>query len=97
MDTIEDALPTIGGAWQNEEPRALQFLYTATPGSNIPFTDCTTAVSLFDKFFTEEVWDLLVTETNNYAATRQSDKPHARDWYAVSVPIAPKPNKLIPK
>ena len=69
----------------NEEPQALQFLYTATPGSNIPFSDSTTAVSLFDKFFTEEVWDLLVTETNNHAATHQSDKPHAQNWFAVSM------------
>ena len=85
VDTIEDALPTIGGTWQNEEPQALQFPFAATPGSNIPFSNSTTVVSLFDRFFTEEVWDLLVTETNKYAATHQSDKPHARNSFAVSV------------
>jgi len=85
VDTIEDALSTIVGTLQNEEPQTLQFPYTATSGSNIPFSDSTTAVSLFDRFFTEEVWDLLVAKTNKYAATRQSDKPHARNWFAVSV------------
>jgi len=63
----------------------LQYVYTATPGSNIPFSDSTTAVSLFDRFFTEEVWDLFVTETNRYAASNQSGKPKARNWYDVTV------------
>ena len=48
-------------------------------------SDSTTAVSLFDRFFTEEVWDLLVTETNRYVATNQSGKPHACKWYDVTV------------
>jgi len=47
----------------NKEPKGLQFPYTATLGSNIPFSSSTSAVSLFDKFFTEEVWDLLRMET----------------------------------
>jgi len=71
-NSVEDALPTIGITWENEEPQALQYVYIDTPGSNIPFSDSSTAVSLFYRFFTEEVWDLLVTVTNRYAALNQS-------------------------
>jgi len=63
----------------------LQYVCTATPGSNVPFSDSTTAVSLFDRFFTEEMWDLLVTETNCYAASNQSGKPKPCKWYDVIV------------
>jgi len=66
----------VGGTWEDEEPTSLQFPYTSNVGSNIPLDDSTTALGLFDSFFTQAVWDLLVNETNRYADQNQSSKPH---------------------
>jgi len=56
---------------------------TATPGSNIPFSDSTTAVNLFDRLFTEEVWDL--GDRDQKLRSHSSIWSHARNWFAVSV------------
>ena len=58
---------------------------STTRGSNVPYSDDTTAVDLFCSYFTEEVWALLVTETNCYAQTNRSSKPKARAWTNVTV------------
>ena len=44
-----------------------------------------TAADLFCSYFTEEVWALLVTETNRYAQTNCSSKPKARAWTDTTV------------
>ena len=70
---------------QDEEPSSFQHIYTATRGSNVPYSDDTTAVDLFCSYFTEEVWALLVTETNRYAKSNRSSKPKARAWTDITV------------
>ena len=66
--TISDtdrALPEVAGIWESdEEPLSVLYRYREIPDSTIPFDDNTTAVSLFCKYFTDEVWNLLVIETN---------------------------------
>ena len=37
-------------------------------------------------FFTAEVWDLLINETNRYANTNLSRKPKAHHWFDVPLP-----------
>jgi len=59
-----------------------------TPGSTLPFPDGTIKVNLFNRFFTPEVWDLLVSETNRYAEANlpcHSSKPRAQTWENVTV------------
>jgi len=43
----------------------LMFTYIKTPGSTVPFPDDTTTLDLFCCYFTDEVWDFLVPETND--------------------------------
>jgi len=53
----------------------------AMPGPS-PVNDSASAVDLFCRFFTDEVWDLLVAETNRYAAMcrQQNTHPCERPW-----------------
>ena len=41
-----------------------------TPGPTTPVDSSMSAVDLFCRFFTDEVWDLIVFETNRFAATQ---------------------------
>ena len=36
-------------------------------------------------YFIDEVWDLLVTETNQYASLHFPSRQHARHWTGVSI------------
>ena len=42
------------------------------------------AVDFLNRFFTNEVWDLLVTETNRYAALNISSASRPRPWQPVT-------------
>ena len=51
----------------------------------LPFIADTSAVDLFYSYFTDNVWALLVTETNWYAQQNPSEKPNSQVWMEVSV------------
>ena len=68
--------------WKKEESNALYYNYHNTPG---PTGSDVTAIELFSRFFTAEVWDLLVQETNRYASENVSHTPHARPWEDATV------------
>ena len=44
-----------------------------------------TPIELFSHFFTDEVWDLIVTGTNRYAAANRSVSTHSHPWTDVTV------------
>ena len=86
VSETDNLLPVVAGTWeQDEEPQCLLYDYKEIPGSTIPFENGTTAVSLFCRYFTDEVWNLLVTETNRYSLDNLSHKPNAHAWSNVSV------------
>ena len=72
-------------AWVKEEPNSYCYQYTKTPGPTTHFTNNTTALDFFTKYFTDKVWDLLVTETNRYTHANISSRPRSRAWNDVSV------------
>ena len=75
------ALPEVARTWESdEEPLSVLYHYREIPGSTILFDDNVTAVSLFCRYFTDEVWNLLVTETNHYAQANLSSMPNAHAW-----------------
>ena len=54
------SLPEVVGTWESDkEPLSVLYHYREIPGSTVLFDDETTAVSLFFKYFTDEVWNLL--------------------------------------
>jgi len=57
------------------EPDSGTYMYNKTPGSTIPIPDDTSSLDLFCRFFTDDVWEFLVTETNRYAHDHPSTKP----------------------
>jgi len=60
-------------------------VYNKTPGSIVPIPNGTTSLELFYRFFTDEVWELLVTETNWYSHDHPSIKPTPRAYDAIDV------------
>ena len=79
------ALPEVAGTWESdEEPLSVLYRYREIPGSTVPFDDNTNAASLFCRYFTDEVWNLLVTETNRYAQANLSSMPNAHKWTDVT-------------
>jgi len=66
------------GPWKKEESSGYRYTFTGgEAGPTTPVDDRLSAVDLFSRFFTEAVWELLVVETNHYAAkVRQDDAMH---------------------
>jgi len=71
-------LETVSDHWHKREPDSCTYMYNKTPGSTIPIPDDTSSLDLFCRFFTDDVWELLVTETNRYAHDHPSTKPTPR-------------------
>ena len=81
----DHALPEVAGTWESdEEPLSVLYRYREIPGSTVPFDNNTNAASLFCRYFTDEVWNLLVTETNRYAQANLSSMPNAHKWTDVT-------------
>ena len=60
-------------------------MYTETPGpTSILVTSGSTPLQIFSRLFTDEVWELLVLETNRFAASVCGTTPRARPWIDVS-------------
>ena len=73
------------GAWKRIEPSSICHVYTDTPGpTSILVTSDSTPLQIFSRFFTDEVWELLVLETNRFAASVCGTTPRARPWIDVS-------------
>ena len=72
--------------WMKDESNALNYNYNNTPGPTTTAGSDVTPLNLFSRFFTDEVWELLVEETNRYASENVSHTPHARPWKDVTVP-----------
>ena len=83
----EGCLDSLSGVWNRVEPVRTVFDYSLTPGptsSEVTSGANLKAVDLFNRFFTDDVWDLLVEETNRFAAFNIGTSPHARPWKEVS-------------
>ncbi len=64
-------LTEVKGKWRKKRPS------TVTPSC--------TALDLFCRFLAQEAWELLVEETNRYAASVVGHTPHARKWINTTV------------
>ena len=65
--TEEDTILT--GLWLKRESEGFAWLYSGpTPGPSQPVDTSMSASELFTRYFTDEVWQLIVDETNRYAA-----------------------------
>ena len=71
--------------WKKEEPTSYTLPYSKTPGPTSPnVTPLSTTGDLFCRFFTDQVWDLVMVETNRYANSFV-DNPSARAWTDTTV------------
>ena len=87
MNAQSEVLDSLDGCWNRSEPVQDHFRYKLNPGptSTDIFPGASlSAVDLFNRFFTNEVWELLVVETNRYAAL-SSNAPGTRSWHDVVV------------
>ena len=53
--------------WKKREPSYHTYKYCAEPGPTTPTLPDTPALEYLQLFFTDDVWELLVSETNRYA------------------------------
>ena len=72
------------GSWKKYSPTLLQYNLLTTSGPNFPI-DSSSALELFERFFMQEAWDLLVQETNRYANIVTGSTPNARPWNDTNV------------
>ena len=79
-------LPSISSNWKTEEPTSVMWPYSWEPGPCSGLGSNASALDYFSLFFTDEVWDLIIKETNRYAARVQSTStsPNARPWHDVT-------------
>ena len=74
------------GQWQKIENEYTSFPFTGpTPGPASP-SGGLSASACFSRFITDDVWDLLVQETNRYAASCRQGSTHRRPrpWHDVT-------------
>ncbi|KAM4536507.1 piggyBac transposable element-derived protein 4-like isoform 1-T2 [Odontesthes bonariensis] len=71
--------------WQTAgfRPRRQQ-KFTRTPGLKVPISEDASPLDVFSHIFTDEVWDMLVTQTNVYADQVRSHTPSNSKWSPVS-------------
>ena len=78
----------VNGPWQRKESTALNYRFRGgEPGPTFPVDSSMSTLDFFPRFFTDEVWELIVTHTNRYAARLRQQRHHAsiRVWHDVSV------------
>ena len=79
-------LQEIGSVWKKEEPTSYTLPYSKTPGPTSPnVTPLSTTGDLFCRYFTDQVWDLVMVETNRYANSFVDNNPSARAWTDTTV------------
>ena len=78
-------LASINDPWVRAESSAFCYNYECSPGPTSAFDTNSTVLDVFSKFFTDEVWDLLVTETNHYADDTRIVSPSYRAWQPISI------------
>ena len=71
--------------WKKQQPASVYYPYSLTPGPPSALAPDASPVALFARFFTDSVWELIVQETNRYAAANTSISPRARPWEDVTV------------
>ena len=76
-------LDPIPDSWDHEESSSLSYVYNKEHGPTHSLPSDISATDLFCQFFTDEVWCLLVDETNRYAS--QNIFPGSRAWHDTTV------------
>ena len=79
------SMDTSGSIWVRQQPSGTCFS-SKTPGpASASVLPERSPLQLFSQFFTDEVLDLLVVETNRYVTTVSGSSSHARPWTDVTV------------
>ena len=77
----------LNGPWQKRESEGFAWRYIGPePGPSQPVDISMSAYELFSRYFTDEVWRLIVAETQRYAARcRQNLSQHSRPWTPITI------------
>ncbi|ROT77905.1 PiggyBac transposable element-derived protein 4 [Penaeus vannamei] len=75
-----------GFRWRKKENVPTRYGFRAQPGVNTPGVDSDSSpLELFSLFFTEELMDMIVRETNRYHRQKPGPSSHMKDWVDTSV------------
>ena len=74
--------------WEKKESTSFVYPCRSAAGPTTPLATLQdeTALDLFCRFFTDDVWQLIVDETNRYASANTASTPHAWPWSDVTIP-----------
>ena len=82
-------MDTVIGCWGRRESSSFSFNYLRTPGpTSSSLGPSSSALDLFSRFYSDDVWELLKVETNRYADSTLIASPvslHTRPWSSDSV------------
>ena len=78
----------LNGPWTKRESDGFAWRYCGpTPAASKPVDTSMSAAELFAHYFTDKVWQLIITETNRYAVKcKQNLSDHSRAWTPVTIP-----------
>ena len=88
MSTLTQDQIILGGPWKKEESSSLNYPFRGEePGPSMPIDGTMTAKDFFSRFFSDDVWELITTETNRHAARLRQQSQHIspRHWHDTTV------------
>ncbi|XP_042856522.1 piggyBac transposable element-derived protein 4-like [Penaeus japonicus] len=73
--------------WKKKENVPRRFAFAGRPGVKLDYLSAeSSAKDIFDSFFTEQLWEKMVEETNRYADQNPPvSSPHMKNWSATEV------------
>ena len=77
--------PFGGNNWEKKESTPCLYQYTKIAGPTSQLDSNLSPSQLFSRYFTTDVWELIVCETNKHANANFSNAPHARPWEDVTI------------
>ena len=83
-ESTQEVMEVVEREWSREIKRRRDIDFKENPGINVNTRDLKSCLDFFSLYFTPEIWQLLVSQTNLYAEQKRGPK-ESSVWYPVTV------------
>ena len=83
-ESTQEVMEVVEREWSREIKWRRDIDFNENPGINVNTRDLKSCLDFFSLFFTPEVWQLLVSQTNLYAEQKRGPR-ESSVWYPVTV------------
>nr|XP_058960101.1 piggyBac transposable element-derived protein 5-like [Pocillopora verrucosa] len=83
-ESTQEVMEVVEREWSREIKQRRDIDFKENPGINVNTRDLKSCLDFFSLFFTPEVWQLLVSQTNLYAEQKRGPR-ESSVWYPVTV------------